>query len=101
MSNTTTSGASSTLENVSVTDLAKHVQTLTDRVDDLEQEVAEKDKRIDELEQRVEQLEAYREDAAKARAQDRQQLSSLADTTETLQADVDELTDAEEKNSRV
>ncbi|WP_227357286.1 hypothetical protein [Haladaptatus salinisoli] len=72
MSNTTPSGASSALENVSVTDLAKHVQSLTDRVDDLEQEVAEKDERIadlrmnfeqkttriEELEQRIEELES-------------------------------------------
>jgi vacuolar-type H+-ATPase subunit I/STV1 len=101
MSNTTPSGASSALENVSVTDLAKHVQSLTDRVDDLEQEVAEKDERIDDLEQRVDQLEDYRTEAAKERVQDRQQLSRLEDTTETIEADIDDLTDAEEKNTRV
>ncbi|WP_227379913.1 hypothetical protein [Haladaptatus halobius] len=54
MSNTTTSGASSTLENVSVTDLAKHVQSLTNRIDDLEQEVTEKDEQIESLQQYVE-----------------------------------------------
>jgi chromosome segregation ATPase len=101
MSNTTDSGASSALENVSVSDLAKHVQSLTDRIDDLEQEVAEKDERIDELEQRVDQLEDYRMEAAKSRAQDRQQLSSLEETTETMQDDIDDLTEAEEKNARV
>ena len=57
MSNTTTSGAS-TLENVSISDLAKHIQSLSDRVDDLEAEVAEKDERIDNLEARVAALEA-------------------------------------------
>jgi uncharacterized coiled-coil protein SlyX len=56
MSNTTPSGASSALENVSITDLAEHVQSLTDRVDDLEQEAAEKDERIDELEGQVADL---------------------------------------------
>ncbi|GAA0249584.1 hypothetical protein ACFFQF_31775 [Haladaptatus pallidirubidus] len=101
MSNTTTSGASSALENVSVTDLAKHVQSLTDRVDDLEAEVAEKDERIDELEQRVDELEDYRTEATKAHGQDRQKLSRLEDTTESLEADVDDLTDVEEKNARV
>ena len=56
MSDSTTSGAS-TLESVSVSDLAKHVQSLSDRVDDLEQEVAEKDERINELEQQVDNIE--------------------------------------------
>jgi chromosome segregation ATPase len=100
MSDSTTSEAT-TLENVSISDLAKHVQSLTDRIDDLEQEVAEKDERIDDLEQRVDELEDYREDAAKERAQDRQTLSSLEDTTETMESDIDDLTDVEEKNSRV
>ncbi|WP_423746588.1 hypothetical protein V5735_18845 [Haladaptatus sp. SPP-AMP-3] len=54
MSDTTTSGASST-EIVSISDLAKHVQSLTDRVDDLEEEAAEKDERIDELEAQQDQ----------------------------------------------
>ena len=62
MSNTTTSEAI-TLENVSISDLAKHVQSLTDRVDDLEAEVAEKDERIDELEQRVDDLEDKADEA--------------------------------------
>ncbi|WP_435159848.1 hypothetical protein [Haladaptatus sp. DFWS20] len=100
MSDPATSGAS-TLENVSISDLAKHVQSLSDRVDDLEQEVAEKDKRIDELEQRVDELENYREESTKERAQDRHKLSSLEDTTESMEADIDDLTEAEEKNARV
>ncbi|EFW94240.1 hypothetical protein ZOD2009_00370 [Haladaptatus paucihalophilus DX253] len=55
MSNPTTFGASSVLDDndVSISDLAKHVQTLTDRIQDLEQEVAEKDERINELEEQV------------------------------------------------
>ncbi|WP_423743125.1 hypothetical protein V5735_00225 (plasmid) [Haladaptatus sp. SPP-AMP-3] len=94
MSNTTPSGASNALENVSVTDLAKHVQSLTDRVDDLEQQVAEKDERIDDLED-------YREEATKERAQDRQQFGSLEDTTESMESDIDDLAEIEEKNARV
>ena len=54
MSNTTTSGAP-TLENISTSDLAKHVQSLTDRTDDLEQEVTEKDQRIANLRMNFEQ----------------------------------------------
>ncbi len=41
MSNTTPSGASSAHENVSITDLAKHVLSLTDHVDNLEQKIQE------------------------------------------------------------
>jgi hypothetical protein len=52
MSDTTTSGASS-IQNVSVNDLTKHVQSLTDRIDDLEQEVAEKEDRINKLEEQA------------------------------------------------
>ncbi|WP_227377235.1 hypothetical protein [Haladaptatus halobius] len=81
--------------------VGEHVQTLTNRINDPEQEVTEKDQRINEFEQRVGELKNYREDAAKACAQDRQQLSRLADTTETMQADIDELIDAEEKNARI
>ena len=100
MSDPTMSGAS-TLENVSISDLAKHVQSLADRVDDLERKVAEKDERIGDLEQRVDELEDYREEATKERAQDRLQLSNLEETTETMESDIDDLTEAEEKNSRV
>ncbi|SIR87934.1 hypothetical protein SAMN05421858_4286 [Haladaptatus litoreus] len=35
---------------IAIENLAKHVQSLTDRIDDLEHEVAEKDQRIEELE---------------------------------------------------
>ncbi|WP_254663340.1 hypothetical protein [Haladaptatus sp. W1] len=100
MSDTATSGAS-TLENVSISDLAKHIQSLSDRVDDLEAEVAAKDERIDDLEQRVDELEDYREEATKDRAQDRQTLGSLEEATETMESDIDDLTKAEEKNARV
>ncbi|WP_227380256.1 hypothetical protein [Haladaptatus halobius] len=54
-----------------------------------------------ELEERVDELEHYRKDVAKASAENRQQLSSLTETTETIQADINDLTDAEEKNSQV
>ncbi|WP_435158551.1 hypothetical protein [Haladaptatus sp. DFWS20] len=57
MSNPATSGAS-TLENVSTSELAKHVQTLANSITELKAEVAEKDERIDDLEQRVDELEA-------------------------------------------
>ncbi|MFH5800495.1 hypothetical protein [Haladaptatus sp. CMAA 1911] len=49
----------------------------------------------------VNELEDYREEATKERAQDRQKLGSLEETAESMQADIDDLTDAEEKNSRV
>ncbi|WP_266082721.1 cell division protein ZapB [Haladaptatus caseinilyticus] len=60
MSNTTISEVSSTLDgdNISINELAEHIQLLTGRIDDLEQEVATKDERIDDLEQQVENLEA-------------------------------------------
>ncbi|WP_227778011.1 hypothetical protein [Haladaptatus pallidirubidus] len=66
MSNTTTSGASSSPDesNISVSDLAKHIQSLTDRIDDLEQEVAKKDERIEELEAQA--TIEWRGDAKKA-----------------------------------
>lgn len=55
MSNITTSGASCTFDDddLSVSDLADHIQTLTDRINELEEEIAKKDKRIDELEEDV------------------------------------------------
>ncbi|WP_076431091.1 hypothetical protein [Haladaptatus litoreus] len=52
MNDITTSGASS-IENVSVSNLAKHVQSLADRITELEQEVTEKENRINELEEQV------------------------------------------------
>lgn len=56
MSDTTTSAVSTcTDDNVSINNLANHVQTLTDRIDELEQEVAKKDDRIDELESQQDQ----------------------------------------------
>lgn len=45
---------------------------------------------------RVNQLEDYREEATKERAQDRQKLGSLEETTESLEANIDDLTEAEE-----
>ena len=78
MSNTTVSGVSSILDgDVSVSDLADHVQTLTDRIEDLEADVAEKDEqiralhadleqkdnRIDKLEERVSDLANKVDDA--------------------------------------
>lgn len=57
MSNTTTSRVS-TLENASVSDLAKHIQSLTDRVDELEQEVAKKDKQITDHHTTIEDKDA-------------------------------------------
>jgi uncharacterized coiled-coil protein SlyX len=83
MSDTTTSGASS-IENVSVSDLAKHVQSLIGRVDDLEQEVAEKDEQINELEQRV---DAREDKAAKAKAHRK----ALARKTQSSGERIDEL----------
>ena len=86
MSDPTTSGASSVLDDsdVSISDLAKHVQSLSDRVDDLEVEVAEKDERIDELEQRV----ATREDTeAKAKAH----RNAIARKTQSAGERIDEL----------
>ena len=56
---------------------------------------------IQQASTRVNELEDYRTETAKARAQDRQKLSGLEATTESLEADVDDLTNAEEKNSRV
>ena len=59
MSNTTTSAVSICAdEDVSVSDLTEHVQTLADCITELKAEVAEKDERIDDLEQRVDELEA-------------------------------------------
>ncbi|MFH5802176.1 hypothetical protein [Haladaptatus sp. CMAA 1911] len=86
MSNPTTSGASSVLDDndVSVSDLVDHVQSLTDRVDNLEQEVAEKDERIDELEQRV---DARENKAAKAKAHRK----ALARKTQSAGERIDEL----------
>jgi uncharacterized coiled-coil protein SlyX len=85
MSDTTTSGASSVLDdNASVNDLVDHVQTLTDRIDDLEQEVAEKDERINELEQRV---DARENKAAKAKAHRK----ALARKTQSSGERIDEL----------
>jgi uncharacterized coiled-coil protein SlyX len=85
MSDTATSGASSALnDNASVSDLAKHVQSLTDRIDDLEQEVAEKDERINELEQRVDTRE---DKAAKAKAHRK----PLARKTQSSGERIDEL----------
>ncbi|WP_231188997.1 hypothetical protein [Haladaptatus sp. DYF46] len=86
MSDSTTSGASSVLDDndVSISDLAKHIRSLTDRVDDLEAEVAEKDKRIDELEQRV---DAREDKAAKAKAHRK----ALARKTQSCGECIDEL----------
>jgi chromosome segregation ATPase len=54
MSDTTISGVSSNLDgDVSVSDLAEHVQSLTERIDDLERKVAEKDERIEKLEEQA------------------------------------------------
>jgi peptidoglycan hydrolase CwlO-like protein len=83
MSDTTTSGAS-TLEKVSVSDLAKHVQSLSDRVDDLEQEVAEKDERIDNLEQQVDSLEDKVDEAEAHR-------NAIVRQTQTRDERIDEL----------
>ena len=86
MSNPTMSGASSVLDDndISVSDFAKHVQSLSDRVDDLEQEVAEKDERINELEQRV---NAREDKAAKAKAHRK----ALARKTQSAGERIDEL----------
>ena len=56
---------------------------------------------IQQVSIRVDELKDYRTGTAKARAQDRQTLDSLEETTKTIQADIDDLADAEEKNSRV
>ena len=59
MSDTITSAVSTCAdEDVSVSDLAEHVQTLANSITELKAEVAEKDERIDDLEQRVDELEA-------------------------------------------
>jgi hypothetical protein len=51
---------------------------------------------IQQASTRVNELEDYRTEAAKERVQDRQQLSSLEEATESLEADVDDLTNAED-----
>ncbi|WP_231187802.1 hypothetical protein [Haladaptatus sp. DYF46] len=85
MSDTTTSGASSVLDDdVSVSDLVEHVQTLTDRIGNLEQEVAEKEERINDLEQRV---DAREDKAAKAKAHRK----ALARKTQSASERIDEL----------
>ena len=100
MSNTTVSGASSILDGdeLSVSDLADHVQTLTDRIEDLEADVAEKDEqianlhadleqkdaRIEELEERVSDL-ANKVDDAKAHR------TAITRKTETCDERIDEL----------
>ncbi|WP_227356020.1 hypothetical protein [Haladaptatus salinisoli] len=84
MSNTTPSGASSALENLSITDLAKHVESLTDRVDDLEQEVAEKDERINELEGQVADLSNKADEAEAHR-------SAIVRQTQVRDERIDEL----------
>ena len=59
MGDTTTSGASSGIDdNISISDLVEHVETLTDRIDDLEQEVTEKDRQIVGLQSNIEQKDA-------------------------------------------
>ncbi|SIR87191.1 hypothetical protein SAMN05421858_4219 [Haladaptatus litoreus] len=83
MSDPTTSGAT-TLENVLISDLAKHVQSLSDRIDDLEEEVTQKDERIDELEQRVDTRE---DKAAKAKAH----RNAIARKTQSAGKRIDEL----------
>ena len=79
---------------VSVRDVSKHES----EANDYRTMIARKTQTCDE---RVDELEDYRKEATKERAQDRQKLSSLEDTTETMESDIDDLTEAEEKNSRV
>ncbi|MFB9808649.1 hypothetical protein ACFFQF_27445 [Haladaptatus pallidirubidus] len=60
MSNTTVSGAASTLDgdDLSVSDFADHVQMLTDRINDLEAAVTEKDEHIADLRVDLERKDA-------------------------------------------
>lgn len=63
MSNTTVSGVASILDgDLSVSDLAQHVQTLTHRIDDLEAEVTKKDEHITELRADLEQKDTQIEE---------------------------------------
>ncbi|WP_458190316.1 hypothetical protein [Haladaptatus sp. NG-WS-4] len=99
MSNTIVSGASSTLDNdVSISDLADHVQTLTDRIDDLEAAVAEKDEQITELradleqkDARIEKLEDRVTDLANKADEAEAHRTAITRKTESCDERIDEL----------
>ncbi|MCO8245316.1 hypothetical protein [Haladaptatus sp. AB643] len=87
MSNTTTSAVSiCAAEDVSVSDLAEHVQTLADSITELKAEVAEKDERIDDLEQQVDELEAEQNTQEK-------RMDALGMGTESVNDDIANLED--------
>ncbi|WP_227377593.1 hypothetical protein [Haladaptatus halobius] len=100
MSNTTVSGASSTLDGdeLSVSDLADHIQTLADRIDDLEAKVAEKDERITDLrvdleqkDSQIEELEDHVENIANTADEAKAHRTAIARKTQACDERIDEL----------
>ena len=100
MSNTTVSGAASILhgDELSVNELADHVQSLTDRIDDLEADVAKKDEQIanlrTDLEQkdnRIEKLEERVSDLANKVDDAKAHWTAITRKTETCDERIDEL----------